>query len=171
MAGLEAADPRPRVLVSSSAVGYYGPHGDERLDEDTPPGDDFLAEVCVVWEREAQRAAELGLRVVTSAPASCSPRAAARWPRCCRPSSSAPAAPWPAATSTCRGSTSTTWSGIYLAALDGDAWEGPVNASAPEPVTNKEFSKALGRALHRPAIAPVPGLRRCARSTARWPRS
>ena len=48
--------------------------------------------------------------------------------------------------------------GIYLAALDGDAWEGPVNASAPEPVTNKTFSKALGRALHRPAIAPVPGL-------------
>ena len=48
--------------------------------------------------------------------------------------------------------------GIYLAALDGDAWDGPVNASAPEPVTNKAFSKALGRALHRPAFAPVPGL-------------
>ncbi len=48
--------------------------------------------------------------------------------------------------------------GIYLAALDGDAWEGPVNASAPEPVTNKTFSKALGRALHRPAVAPVPAL-------------
>jgi uncharacterized protein (TIGR01777 family) len=46
--------------------------------------------------------------------------------------------------------------GIYLAALDGDAWQGPVNASAPTPVTNKAFSKALGRALHRPAIAPVP---------------
>ena len=46
--------------------------------------------------------------------------------------------------------------GIYLAALDGDDWSGPVNASAPEPVTNKEFSKALGRALHRPAFAPVP---------------
>jgi uncharacterized protein (TIGR01777 family) len=48
--------------------------------------------------------------------------------------------------------------GLYLAALDGDAWDGPVNASAPEPVTNKVFSKALGRALHRPAVAPVPGL-------------
>ena len=48
--------------------------------------------------------------------------------------------------------------GIYLAALDGDAWQGPINASAPEPVTNKAFSKALGRALHRPAFAPVPAL-------------
>jgi NAD dependent epimerase/dehydratase family enzyme len=48
--------------------------------------------------------------------------------------------------------------GIYVAALDGADWSGPVNASAPEPVTNKEFSKALGRALHRPAIAPVPAL-------------
>jgi uncharacterized protein (TIGR01777 family) len=48
--------------------------------------------------------------------------------------------------------------GIYLAALDDEAWEGPVNASAPEPVTNKTFSRALGKALHRPALAPVPGL-------------
>jgi uncharacterized protein (TIGR01777 family) len=48
--------------------------------------------------------------------------------------------------------------GMYLAALDADAWEGPVNAAAPEPVTNKAFSRALGRALHRPAVAPVPGL-------------
>src|SRR3954451_12101124 len=55
VAGTEAADSRPRVLVSSSAVGYYGPHGDERLDEDTAAGHDFLAEVCVVWEREARR--------------------------------------------------------------------------------------------------------------------
>src|SRR5215204_3884444 len=62
VAGIEAAEPRPRVLVSSSAVGYYGPHGEEPLDEDTPPGGDFLAEVCVAWEREARRAADLGLR-------------------------------------------------------------------------------------------------------------
>jgi NAD dependent epimerase/dehydratase family enzyme len=46
---------------------------------------------------------------------------------------------------------------MYLAALDGEAWEGPVNASAPDPVTNREFSKRLGSAIHRPAIAPVPG--------------
>ncbi len=65
VAGIEAAEPRPRVLVSSSAVGYYGPHGDERLAEDTAPGQDFLADVCAIWEREARRATDLGLRVVT----------------------------------------------------------------------------------------------------------
>ncbi len=58
------ADERPRVLVSQSAVGVYGPHGDERLDESVPAGDDFLARVVVDWEAEAQAAAELGLRVV-----------------------------------------------------------------------------------------------------------
>src|SRR4051812_6359927 len=65
VAGLAAVDARPRTLVSSSAVGYYGPHGDEPLPEDTPPGDDFLAEVCVVWEREARAAERHGVRVVT----------------------------------------------------------------------------------------------------------
>src|SRR4051794_21369142 len=63
VAGLRAAEPRPTVLVSSSAVGYYGKHGDEEVPESTGPGDDFLAQVCVAWEREAQAAAELGLRV------------------------------------------------------------------------------------------------------------
>src|ERR1700754_63428 len=59
------AEPRPKALIASSAVGYYGPHGDEDVDEQTPPGTDFLAQVCVAWEREADRAAEeLGLRVV-----------------------------------------------------------------------------------------------------------
>ena len=61
--------------------------------------------------------------------------------------------------------------GIYLAAIDGATWTGPVNASAPEPVTNAAFSKALGRALHRPAVLPIPGFAAARCSTARWPRS
>ena len=158
VAGIEAADPRPRVLVSSSAVGYYGPHGDERLDEDTPAGHDFLAEVCVIWEREARRAEASACAWPPSAPASCSTRAAARWPRCCRSSSSGWAARSPAAGSTCRGSTSTTSSASTSPRSTATRWHGPINASAPEPVTNKAFSKALGRALHRPAFAPVPAL-------------
>lgn len=64
VAGIAASDPKPAVLVSSSAVGYYGKHGDERLPESTPAGDDFLAGVCVAWEREADAAQALGLRVV-----------------------------------------------------------------------------------------------------------
>ena len=56
VAGLDAAEPRPRVLVSASAVGFYGPHGDEPVLEEVPPGDDFLAGVCAAWEREAVQA-------------------------------------------------------------------------------------------------------------------
>ncbi len=63
VAGLEAADPRPGVLVSSSAIGWYGHRGDEPLDESAPAADDFLAQVCAVWEREAAAAERLGVRV------------------------------------------------------------------------------------------------------------
>jgi uncharacterized protein (TIGR01777 family) len=158
VAGIEAADPRPGVLVSSSAVGIYGPHGSERLDEDTPAGHDFLAEVCVVWEREARQAAGLGLRVATIRTGIVlDPRggALAKMLPFFKLGVGGPVAggeqymPWIHVDDVV---------GIYLAALDGHAWHGPVNASAPEPVTNKAFSKALGRALHRPAFAPVPGL-------------
>jgi uncharacterized protein len=158
VAGIEAADPRPGVLVSSSAVGIYGPHGDEELDEQTPAGSDFLAEVCVVWEREAERAAELGLRVVTVRTGLVldqSGGALAKMLPFFKLGVGGPVAggaqymPWIHVDDVV---------GIYLAALDGDAWHGPINAGAPEPVTNKAFSKALGRALHRPAIAPVPAV-------------
>jgi uncharacterized protein (TIGR01777 family) len=158
VAGIEAAEPRPRVLVSSSAVGYYGPHGDEKLDENTAAGDDFLAEVCVIWEREAQRAADLGLRVVcvrTGVVLDQGGGALAKMLPFFKLGVGGPVAggdqymPWIHVDDVV---------GIYLAALDADAWKGPVNASAPEPVTNKAFSKALGRALHRPAFAPVPAL-------------
>jgi uncharacterized protein len=158
VAGIEAADPRPGVLVSSSAVGIYGPHGDEELDEQTPAGNDFLAEVCVVWEREAERAAELGLRVVTVRTGLVldqSGGALAKMLPFFKLGVGGPVAggaqymPWIHVDDVV---------GLYVAAVDGDAWNGPVNASAPEPVTNKTFSQALGRALHRPAVAPVPGL-------------
>ena len=158
VAGIEAADPRPRVLVSSSAVGYYGPHGDEKLDEQAAAGDDFLADVCVIWEREARRAADLGLRVVcvrTGVVLDQSGGALAKMLPFFKLGAGGPVAgggqymPWIHVDDVV---------GLYLAALDGEAWDGPVNASAPEPVTNKTFSKALGRALHRPAVAPVPGL-------------
>jgi uncharacterized protein len=156
VAGLEAADPRPAVLVSSSAVGYYGPHGDEELPEDTPPGSDFLAEVCVVWEREAQAAGDLGLRVVrvrTGVVLDKDGGALGKMLPFFKAGVGGPVAggrqlmPWVHADDV---------AGIYLRAIDDAAWSGPVNATAPQPVTNKAFSKALGRALHRPALAPVP---------------
>src|SRR3954454_13132173 len=64
VAGLRASDARPGALVSSSAVGWYGPRGDERVEEDQPAADDFLGRVCAMWEREAAAAEELGMRVV-----------------------------------------------------------------------------------------------------------
>jgi uncharacterized protein len=159
VAGLrEAGADRPGVLASASAVGYYGHRGDERLTEGAPPGDDFLARVCVAWEREADTAAsELGARVVkvrTGVVLDRAGGALARMLPFFRLGIGGPVAgggqflPWVHADDV---------TGIYLRALDDPAWTGPVNASAPEPVTNREFSKALGRALHRPAVAPVPG--------------
>jgi uncharacterized protein len=158
VAGLRAAEPRPRVLVSASAVGYYGPRGDERLTEDAAAGDDFLGRVCVAWEREAQAARELGLRVVNlrnGVVLDSGGGALAKMLPFFRLGIGGPVA---------GGDQYMAWihaddvAGLYLAALDDDAWDGAFNAAAPEPATNRDFSRALGRALHRPAFAPVPGL-------------
>ena len=155
--GLRAADPRPGVLVSSSAVGYYGARGDEVVEESARPGTGFLAEVCVAWEHQASRAEELGLRVVrvrTGVVLDGGGGALARMLTPFKLGVGGPIAggdqymPWIHADDLV---------GIYLAAIDGETWTGPVNASAPEPVTNAVFSKALGRALHRPAVLPIPG--------------
>lgn len=157
VAGLRLAEPRPRTLVSSSAVGYYGKHGDERVDESSPPGDDFLAGVCAAWEREAGAASELGLRVVhvrTGVVLDKDGGALKKMLPAFRLGAGGPVAggrqymPWIHADDVVA---------IYVAALDNASYSGPLNACAPEPVTNRDFSRALGRALHRPAIAPVPG--------------
>jgi uncharacterized protein (TIGR01777 family) len=158
VAGLRTAEPRPRTLVSACAVGYYGPRGDEPVAEDAPAGDDYLARVCVAWEREALAARELGARVVTLRTAVVLDRsggALAKMLPFFRLGIGGPVAggrqylPWIHADDV---------AGLYLAALDDDSWEGAFNASAPEPATNRDFSRALGRALRRPAFAPVPGL-------------
>ncbi len=159
VAGLRALaeHQRPGVLVSSSAVGYYGKHGDEVVDESFGPGDDFLARVCVAWEREAQAAAELGVRVTTiRTGVVLSPDGGAleKMLPFFKLGVGGPVAggqqwmPWIHIDDVV---------GLYVAALDRDAWTGAVNGSAPEPVTNEEFSRRLGKALRRPAFAPVPG--------------
>ena len=156
--GLREAHPRPGVLVSGSAVGYYGPHGDEPIDEEAPPGPDFLAQVCVEWEREAEAATELGLRVTqmrTGVVLDAHGGALAKMLPPFRLGVGGPVA---------GGRQYMAWIhnedvvGMVIAALDDERWSGPFNATAPEPVTNAAFSHALGHALHRPAVAPVPGL-------------
>jgi uncharacterized protein len=154
--GLDQSDPRPRVLVSASAVGYYGARGAERLDEAAPPGTGFLADVCEAWEREAAAAAGLGMRVVRLRTGVLLDRAdggLARMLPVFRLGVGGPVA---------GGHQYISWISpedlvcLYLSALDSPDWSGPVNAVAPEPVTNRAFARALGRALHRPALLPVP---------------
>jgi uncharacterized protein len=158
VAGLQLAEPRPRVLVSASGMNYYGPRGDEPITEDAGPGDDFLAHVCIAWEREAAAARELGLRVAilrTAVVLDKDGGALSKMLPFFRLGIGGPVAggrqylPWIHADDVVA---------LYLAALDGGSWDGPINACAPEPATNRDFSRALGRALHRPAFAPVPGL-------------
>jgi hypothetical protein len=142
-----------QTLVSASAVGYYGPHGDDVVTEQTPPGNDFPARVCVAWEREANAAAVRVVTVRTGIVLSAGGGALAKMLTPFKLGAGGPVAggrqymPWIHLDDVV---------GIYVAALDDPAYAGPVNATAPEPVTNAEFSKALGRALHRPAIAPIP---------------
>jgi uncharacterized protein (TIGR01777 family) len=128
------------------------------VDESDAPGDDFLAGVVVEWEAAADAAAELGMRVVkvrSGVVLDAERGALKRMLPPFRLGVGGPVAggrqylPWIALDDEV---------GILLAALDGDAWSGAVNATAPDPATNRELSKALGRALHRPAVAPVPAL-------------
>jgi len=158
VAGIEAvAGDRPRTLVSASAAGLYGARGDEPVDEDTPAADGFLAGVVVAWEREARRAEELGLRVALMRNGVVLSPDAGALKKMLPPFKlgvGGPAGggrqylPWVHLDDVV---------GIYVAAVDDDRWSGPFNVVAPNAVTNRDFSKALGRALRRPAVAPVPG--------------
>jgi uncharacterized protein (TIGR01777 family) len=156
-----AADRRPSVLVSASAVGYYGAHGDEPLDETAPAGTGFLADVCRAWEAEALAAATLGLRVVRL-----------RLGIVLAPDGGALARMLPPFRGFLGGPLGsgdqwTSWihrddvTGLVVAALASEAYAGAVNATAPRPVTNREFAQALGHALARPSWlrTPAPFLR------------
>ena len=156
VAGIEAAARPPGVLVSASAVGYYGDRGGETLTEESAAGTGYLAEVCVAWERAALDARRLGLRVCVLRTGVVLERrggALAKMLPAFRLGLGGPVA---------GGRQYISWigiadlAGLYRTALDDERYDGPVNATAPAPVTNAEFSRALGRALHRPAVAPVP---------------
>jgi uncharacterized protein len=153
---LPAAE-RPRVLVSQSGAGVYGARGDERLDESAGAGDDFVAKMVVEWEAEASAAAELGLRVALTrtGPVLSEGGALGKMLPFFKLGLGGPVAggnqyfPWVHLDDVV---------GVMLFCLDTDAASGPLNVTAPEPVTNKDFSRALGRVLRRPAFAPVPAL-------------
>jgi uncharacterized protein (TIGR01777 family) len=150
---------RDTVLLSTSAVGYYGFHEDETLDEGSPPGNDYLATMALDWEKEALRAEEFGVRVLTC-----------RFGIVLGRSGGALAQMVPLFR---KGLGSALGSGkqwfswiheqdlvnIFLFLLEQQSLSGPVNFTAPEPVTNREFTKALGKALGRYTFLPaVPGI-------------
>ena len=146
----------PRALVSASAIGYYGNRGDERLREDSAPGSGFLAEVCRAWESATEPAAAAGVRVVRiRIGLVLSGRggflAAMRTPFSFGlggvVGSGRQWMSWIAIDDLAR---------AFLHALDNDSLSGPVNAVAPNPVINAEFTKALGRVLKRPTVFPLP---------------
>ena len=145
---------RPKAFVTSSAVGYYGERGEERLTEESAGGSGFLADVCVAWEAEALAAEELGLRVVAVRSGVV---LRSLLPVVLKPFKLGLGGPlgsgrqyfaWVALDDVVR---------IYEQALVGDELSGVVNGVGPQEQTNAEFTKALGRALHRPTLFPLPG--------------
>jgi len=156
LAGLQQAEARPDTLVSSSGVGYYGAHGEEPLDEDAPPGGDFLAGVCVDWEQEASKATALGMRVVLVRTGVVLDRDGGALEKMLPPFRLGVGGP------VAGGRQYISWIhlddlvGVIVAAAADARWSGAVNATAPAPVSNRDFSRALGRALKRPALLPVP---------------
>jgi uncharacterized protein len=151
-------DERPRVLVSQSAVGFYGPRGDERIDESAPAAEDFLARVTADWEAEARRAGEHGVRAVTTRTGVVLARSGGALEKMLPPFRLGLGGP------VAGGKQYVPWVhlddvvGAIAFSVDNEQASGPINVTAPEPVTNRELSRALGRVLRRPAVAPVPAL-------------
>jgi hypothetical protein len=156
---LEVAEAqRPRVLVSQSAVGYYGPRGDEALTESASPGNDFLAEIVEAWEAEAQAAEDLGMRVVLTRTGVVLAAHGGALAKMLPPFKLGLGGPVGSGRQFISWIQMADVVGGLLYVLDHDTASGPVNLTAPNPVTNRDFSTALGRALHRPAVMPVPAV-------------
>ena len=153
---LAKSQPRPRTLVSASAVGYYGDRGDEILTETSPPGDNFLAQVCQEWEAACDPAREAGIRVVH-------PRIGpVLSPRGGMLATILPLFKLGLGGRVGDGRQWLSWIGIddlveilHETIID-DSLTGPINATAPHPVTNSEFTAALGKVLGRPTLLPAP---------------
>ncbi|MCP3696888.1 MAG: TIGR01777 family protein [Planctomycetaceae bacterium] len=154
---LEKLETKPSVLVSASAVGYYGDRADDLLDESAEPGEGFLAEVCKTWEAEASRARDLGIRVITVRIGIVLGSGGGALKKMLLPFKLGLGGrlghgkqwmPWIHLQDLVS---------ILALAAQHPSLDGPINATAPNPVTNRDFTRSLGKALHRPTIFPVPG--------------
>lgn len=156
--GVRASSTEPSVFVGQSAIGYYGDRGDEILDEESPPGEGFAAEVPIDWERAEREAEDLFDRVVIFRTGLVLTKDGGLVKQLLLPFKLGVGGP------IAGGDQYMSWIhledevGLVLWALDDHRVWGVINATAPNPVTNREFSKAFGRALNRPAFMPVPKL-------------
>jgi uncharacterized protein (TIGR01777 family) len=147
---------QPKVLVNASAIGIYGPRGDEEITEDTQPAHDFLAELCIEWEKAARAVESAGVRSVQVRVGVVLDREGGALAKMLLPFRMFVGGP------VGNGRQWMAWIhhadmvGLFLLALDRGECRGPLNGTAPNPVTNKEFSKALGKALHRPSFVWTP---------------
>ncbi len=147
---------RPPVLVSASAIGYYGPHGDEELTEACLAGNDFLAQVCIDWEKAAQPAIIHGVRLVLLRTGVVLDKAGGALAKMLTPFKMCVGGPIGSGRQWMSWIHNDDEVGLILFAVDHADINGPLNAVAPHPVTNKEFSKALGKVLGRPSFLPTP---------------
>lgn len=153
---LASLESPPGVLVSQSAIGFYGPRDDTPLEENAPGGEDFLADLCRQWEAEAAPAARGGVRVVHPRAGIVLGRDGGALPLMLTPFRLGLGGPIG------HGRQWMSWVhiddvvGLILHAIRQRSVSGPMNSTAPSPVRNREFSRALGRALHRPAVLPTP---------------
>ena len=149
---------RPAVLVSASAVGYYGDRGEETLDEQSAAGNDFLAQVCGEWEAAAMRAEEFGVRVFTPRIGIVLGSDGGALAQMLTPFQFGAGGPIGS------GRQWMPWIHLFdlveiiVSALTDPRYSGPAIAAAPFPVTNRGFAQTLGRVLHRPSLIPVPAL-------------
>jgi uncharacterized protein (TIGR01777 family) len=155
-AAIAAADVPPRVFISSSGVGYYGIANGETKTEASPPGSDFLAHLCEDWEAEARRAARTGVRVVAIRTGIVLERSGGALAQMVRPFRLFAGGPIGMGTYYVSWVHRLDWIEMVRWIVQTPEVSGPVNLTAPHPVTNREFARALGRALRRPSFVPVP---------------
>lgn len=154
--GIESASSTPKVFIGASAIGYYGDRGEAVLDEESTPGEGFMADIPVEWEAEQRAAEKMGMRLVLIRTGLVLADDSGLLKQLLPPFKMGVGGPLGS------GDQYMSWIhmddeiGLIRWALDDDRVSGVINATAPNPVTNKEFSKSLGKALGRPALFPTP---------------
>jgi hypothetical protein len=156
-AAVEQVEQKPRVLIQSSAVGYYGPRDDAPVTEDTPPGDDFLASICVAWEESSKAVEEQGVRRVVIRSGIVLSMEGGALPKLVLPMKLFAGGPI--------GSGKQVMSWIHIddevkairTLIEDESASGAFNLTAPNPLTNRDFIKTLGKVMKRPALMPAPG--------------